>query len=71
MLQDDDLRSELGKKLRKILAEVEAVEIPPRIARLLGEPPDDRPPRGAPGQRIPPHYDAPAEEAEAADRRVA
>jgi hypothetical protein len=62
---------QLIEKLREIHADIEAVEIPPRIARLLGQPPDDRPPRGAPGQRIPRHYDEPAEEAEAAERHVA
>ena len=52
MLLDDALRLQLGKKLRGIYADVISTEIPPRFARLLDEPPDDRPPRGAPGQRI-------------------
>jgi len=53
MLLDDTLQKQLAKKLRDIQSDIEAAEIPPRFARLLGEPPDDRPPRDAPGQRIP------------------
>ena len=45
---DSALRNQLAKKLRDIHADIEAAEIPPRIARLLGEPPDDRPPRAPP-----------------------
>ena len=71
MLQDDTLRQQLAKKLRDIHADIEAVEIPPRIARLLDEPPDRPSPRGAPGQRIPRGYEKPAEEAEAAEHKVA
>lgn len=71
MLLDDTLQKQLAKKLREIHADIMAVEIPPRFARLLGEPPDRTPPRGAPGQRIPRGYDEPAEGAEAAERKVA
>jgi hypothetical protein len=71
MLLDDTLRNQLAKKLRAIHADIMATEIPPRFARLLDEPPDDRPPRGAAGQRIPRHYDELAEETEAAERQVA
>jgi hypothetical protein len=71
MLLDDALRLQLGKKLRGIYADVISTEIPPRFARLLDEPPDDRPPRGAPGQRIAPTYDEVSEDAEAAERQVA
>jgi hypothetical protein len=71
MLLDDTLQKQLAKKLRDIQSDIEAAEIPPRFARLLGEPPDDRPPRDAPGQRIPRGYDKPAEEVEAAERQLA
>jgi hypothetical protein len=67
----EPLAAKLGKALREIRADIMATEIPPRLARLLDEPPDDRPPRGASGQRIPRGYDGPAEEAEAAERHVA
>jgi hypothetical protein len=67
----ESLAAKLGKLLREIRADIMATEIPPRLARLLDEPPDDRPPRGAPGQQIPRGYDGPAEEAEAAERQVA
>ena len=39
MLLDDTLQKQLAKKLREIHADIMAVEIPPRFARLLGEPP--------------------------------
>ena len=61
----------LTEKLRAIVADIQAEEIPPHFARLLGEPPDRTPPRGAPGQRIPLPYDKPAEEVEAGERQVA
>jgi hypothetical protein len=60
----------LTEKLRAIVADIQAEEIPPRFARLLGEPPD-RPPPGAPGQRPARTYDELPEEAEAAERQVA
>jgi hypothetical protein len=67
----ESLAAKLGKALRESRADIMATVIPPRLARLLDEPPDDRPPRDAPGQRIPRRYDEPAEEAEAAERQVA
>ena len=36
---DNALRNQLAKKLRDIHADIGAAEIPPRFARLLGEPP--------------------------------
>jgi len=71
MLLDDTLRHQLATKLRGICADIMAMEIPPRFARLLDEPPDGRPPRGAPGQRVAPTYDELAEDVEAAERQVA
>ena len=71
MMLDDTLREQLAKKLRGIFADLMTTEIPPRFARLLDEPPDDRPPRGAPGQRSTPAYYELAEDVEAAERQVA
>jgi hypothetical protein len=71
MQQGDSLRNQLAKKLREIHVDIMATEIPPNIARLLGEPPDRPPTRGAPGQRVAPVYVERADEAEAAEQQVA
>jgi hypothetical protein len=67
---DNALRDQLAKRLREIHADIKATEIPPRFARLLDEPPDDHPPRGAPGQRIVQFNDELPEQTEATERKA-
>jgi hypothetical protein len=57
------------EKLRETFADVEATPIPSRIAHLL-EPPPERPPPGAPGERIARESEQVPEEAEAAERQA-
>ena len=60
--------SGLAEKLREIFAEIDAVPMPSRFARLL--PPDDPPPRGAPGKRMACESEQLPEEVEAAERQA-
>ena len=57
----------LGLQLREIYADIAAEPIPSRFARLL-EPPPDRPPPAAPGQRQLSH--APPEDVICASRKI-